>query len=74
MAIDTERLTVAVPGAGRGRHRSGFLRLAFAILWSYYEKRNTRRDLLDLTDDQLRDIGVTRREAHAEVSKSWFWS
>ncbi|ENN87113.1 hypothetical protein RHSP_67412 [Rhizobium freirei PRF 81] len=74
MAIDTERSMVAAPGAGSGRQEPRFLRIASAILLSYFEKRNTRRDLHELTDDQLLDIGLTRREADAEVSKSWFWS
>jgi uncharacterized protein YjiS (DUF1127 family) len=36
-------------------------------------KRQTRWTLRDLTDDQLRDIGLTRREAMAEVRRSYFW-
>ncbi|PKA45282.1 DUF1127 domain-containing protein [Rhizobium sullae] len=39
----------------------------------YFEKRRTRRDLLDLTAEQLNDIGVSPEEARAEASKSWFW-
>lgn len=46
-------------------------------LWTSYrdwlEKREGRRILRDLTDDQLHDIGLTRREAAKEVSKSFFW-
>ncbi|MDF0699005.1 DUF1127 domain-containing protein [Rhizobium sp. MC63] len=37
------------------------------------EKRRSRRKLSDLTDDELRDIGLTRAQATAETSKSWFW-
>lgn len=32
-----------------------------------------RRDLHELTDDQLRDIGVTRQEARREAARP-FWS
>ncbi|WP_086998648.1 DUF1127 domain-containing protein [Rhizobium sullae] len=39
----------------------------------YFEKRRTRRDLLDLTAEQLNDIGVSPEEARAEASESWFW-
>ncbi len=35
--------------------------------------RETRRTLRDLTDDELRDIGLTRREAMIEVRRSFFW-
>lgn len=34
--------------------------------------RRTRIHLIDLTDDQLRDIGITRREALGEIQKSAF--
>jgi uncharacterized protein YjiS (DUF1127 family) len=46
-------------------------RLAWHI-WS--GKRRTRRSLLDLTDDQLRDIGISRSEAQREVRKSFYWN
>ncbi|WP_439627505.1 DUF1127 domain-containing protein [Shinella sp.] len=36
-------------------------------------KRRTRHALLELTDDELRDIGITRTEAHREVRKSFYW-
>ncbi|MGY5804644.1 DUF1127 domain-containing protein [Rhizobium sp. LEGMi12c] len=46
-------------------------------LWTLYlhwlEKRESRQVLRDLTDDQLCDIGLTRREAAKEVKKSFFW-
>ncbi|ANM10061.1 MULTISPECIES: DUF1127 domain-containing protein [unclassified Rhizobium] len=38
------------------------------------EKRRSRRTLCELTEDELRDIGLTRAQAKAEISKSWFWS
>jgi uncharacterized protein YjiS (DUF1127 family) len=36
------------------------------------ERANQRRDLSELSDNQLADIGVTRREAAREAGK-WFW-
>jgi uncharacterized protein YjiS (DUF1127 family) len=36
--------------------------------------RRTRIHLADLTDDQLRDIGITCQQARKEVRKSVFWS
>nr|WP_281438333.1 DUF1127 domain-containing protein [Rhizobium sp. 007] len=38
-----------------------------------FEKRKTRRSLLELTAAQLNDIGVRSQEARAEASKFWFW-
>ncbi|AHG44876.1 hypothetical protein RLEG12_17240 [Rhizobium leguminosarum bv. trifolii CB782] len=38
------------------------------------EKRRSRRTLCELTDDELRDVGLTRAQARAETAKSWFWS
>ncbi|NKM48022.1 DUF1127 domain-containing protein [Rhizobium leguminosarum bv. viciae] len=40
----------------------------------YLEKRRSRRTLLELTDDELCDVGLTCAQARAETSKSWFWS
>lgn len=44
---------------------------AFAL---WLQKRESRWTLRDLTDDQLRDIGLTRSEARTEVNKSFFWN
>jgi uncharacterized protein YjiS (DUF1127 family) len=41
------------------------------VVWA--QKRESRRALRELTDDQLRDIGVTCHEAMAEYRKSRFW-
>lgn len=49
------------------------LRRLWTSYWDWLEKREGRRVLRDLTDDQLHDIGLTRREAAKEVSKSFFW-
>ncbi|KPC25348.1 Uncharacterized protein ABJ99_2496 [Pseudomonas syringae pv. cilantro] len=41
--------------------------------WALYRHRWTsRRTLLDLTDDQLRDIGLDFQQARAEAMKP-FW-
>lgn len=40
---------------------------------TWHSKRNTRAALRELTDGELRDIGVTPAEARREVAKSWFW-
>jgi uncharacterized protein YjiS (DUF1127 family) len=40
----------------------------------HLEKRRSRRTLSELTDDELCDVGLTRAQARAETSKSWFWS
>lgn len=45
-----------------------------ARLAIYWRTRGTRRNLAELSDDQLRDIGVTRAEARKELGKSWYWS
>ncbi len=36
------------------------------------EKRRTRRALLELTDYQLKDIGLSRSQVHREASRP-FW-
>ncbi|MEX0404978.1 DUF1127 domain-containing protein [Aquibium sp. LZ166] len=37
-----------------------------------FERRRQRRDLMALTDDQLKDIGISRSMAHKEASRP-FW-
>ncbi|MDM9628231.1 DUF1127 domain-containing protein [Rhizobium sp. S152] len=51
----------------------GFLSASLKSLAMWQAKRASRRILRDLTDAELEDIGVTRAEARAEVSKSFFW-
>ncbi|WP_245294817.1 DUF1127 domain-containing protein [Rhizobium rhizosphaerae] len=42
--------------------------------FSHWRMRRAGRLVLrDLSDDQLRDIGISRAEAEAEVSKSFFF-
>lgn len=36
------------------------------------EKRRTRLALMELTDEQLKDIGLSRSQVHREVSRP-FW-
>ncbi|EJC78802.1 uncharacterized conserved small protein [Rhizobium leguminosarum bv. trifolii WSM2297] len=49
-------------------------RRLLAIIEHRLEKRRSRRTLCELTDDELRDVGLTRAQARAETAKSWFWS
>jgi uncharacterized protein YjiS (DUF1127 family) len=53
------------------------LRRGRGLLWrhlvQWHQKRETRRALRDLTDTELLDIGLTRKEARKEASKSFFW-
>ncbi|RUM05540.1 DUF1127 domain-containing protein [Rhizobium chutanense] len=49
-------------------------RRLLAVIEHRLEKRRSRRTLCELTDDELCDVGLTRAEAKAEISKSWFWS
>ena len=57
-------------------HRKSFGNLLSQILVqvrAWAGKRASRRTLRDLTDVQLLDVGITRREATREISKSFFW-
>lgn len=62
----------------RGLRRDYLRRIVFAatsaIAWwlRAMARRRSRLDLLELTDDQLRDIDVTPREARREGMRS-FW-
>lgn len=49
------------------------LRGLAVALQSRIEKRRSRFRLLELSEDQLRDVGLTREDVKAETSKSWFW-
>ncbi|PST20574.1 hypothetical protein C7U61_09625 [Rhizobium sp. JAB6] len=66
-------MLAAIAVAGRGRRKRGFWQKALERFLTYLEKRETRWNLRELSDDQLRDIGMTRAEARTEVNKSWFW-
>jgi len=56
-------------GAHWIRARSGQL---FSLMQQYYAVSKQRRDLSQLTDDQLKDIGISRVDAMREASKP-FW-
>ena len=45
---------------------------AFRMLWSWQHRYRYRRELGDLDDHLLRDIGITRLDAQTESAKH-FW-
>ena len=47
----------------------GLLTRGFARLASINQRSRMRLQLLDLTDDQLRDVGITRDEALREAER-----
>ena len=51
----------------------GIARRCLMRLHLFFSKRRERLALSDLSEDQLRDIGVSPSEARTEVNKSWFW-
>ncbi|MDB5552078.1 MAG: hypothetical protein JWL86_2062 [Rhizobium sp.] len=58
-----------------GRHSSGSTGFPLlSTLWTRFlqhrQLRHTRLHLLELTDDQLRDIGITREAADHEAARS----
>jgi uncharacterized protein YjiS (DUF1127 family) len=70
--------TIADP-AGSGTVRRSVRPAVFDALSSFARRLHTimarrqqRRDLRELTDDQLRDIGLTRTEARREAARP-FW-
>jgi len=70
MAIDTI-FTAAEPG------RPGGLRAMLRRAWhagrAWSVTRRTRHALVEMTDDELCDIGVSRAEAAREIRKSIYW-
>ncbi|GLR51909.1 DUF1127 domain-containing protein [Shinella yambaruensis] len=70
MAIDTI-FTAAESG------RPGGLRAMLHRAWragrAWSVTRRTRHALVEMTDEQLRDIGVSRAEATREIRKSIYW-
>lgn len=52
-------------------------RTLFRRAWHAYRawalKRRTRYQLLELTDEQLLDIGISRSEARLETARSFYW-
>ena len=51
----------------------GLLARILGRLSSWSEKREGRRVLREMSDGQLRDIGLEPGDAAKEVSKSFFW-
>jgi uncharacterized protein YjiS (DUF1127 family) len=78
-AIDTIRHTTAeLPGA-RLSGRQGYVRRLVRMVRSLanridglLDRRRSRLALLEMTDDQLRDIGISRSGAHREGLRP-FW-
>ncbi|SIT52718.1 conserved hypothetical protein [Mesorhizobium prunaredense] len=78
-AIDTIRYTRAeLPGA-RPSGRQGYVRRLVRMvsslanrIGSLLDRRRSRLVLLEMTDDQLKDIGISRADAHREGLRP-FW-
>ncbi len=70
MAIDTIHAHPAF--ARRASVRALLLRL-WRACHAWHVKRRTRYSLLEMTDDQLQDIGISRSEARREIGKSFYW-
>ncbi len=67
--VAPERQTAGMPNT-----LSGVASLAFARLGELLEKRRSRRLLMELSDEQLKDIGLSRADAFSEARRSyWFW-
>lgn len=49
-----------------------WVKLTVAMVTGKLQKRRSRLHLRNLSDQQLRDIGVTRHQANAEANKVWF--
>jgi uncharacterized protein YjiS (DUF1127 family) len=59
------------PGTGLARLRTAGARLVIALL-QWHELAQQRRRLLSLDDRMLKDIGITRADAHLEGTRR-FW-
>jgi uncharacterized protein YjiS (DUF1127 family) len=76
MALEISEITDAPRSVvlSEVRETARWGRRLLAAIEHCLEKRRSRRTLSELTDDELRDVGLTRAEATTETSKSWFWS
>jgi len=83
MAMDTiETIRYADPAFGAQtdpRSRRGFIGRMVLVLRSFarqidhmLERRRGRLALMEMTDDQLKDIGISRCDAHREGIRA-FW-
>lgn len=70
--VQSTQYSIPQDSGDASRARS-LLQFAWHRLSSWHQKRETRRVLRDLTDDELLDIGVTRAEAREEAGESLFW-
>ena len=57
----------------REERARGLLRRVLDGFRHWLALRRSRLRLSELTEEQLRDIGVTRSEAMAAVYRSWIW-
>jgi uncharacterized protein YjiS (DUF1127 family) len=64
--------TLTVFSAFHGKAPRIGLRSGVEWLMRLLDRSNQRIDLSELSDSQLADIGLTRREAEREAGK-WFW-
>ncbi|TIL43043.1 DUF1127 domain-containing protein [Mesorhizobium sp.] len=78
-AIDTIRyMRAGLPGArpsGRQGHVRRLVRMVNSLanrIGNLLDRRRSRLVLLEMTDDQLRDIGISRADAHREGLRP-FW-
>ncbi len=69
MTIDTMYRTSA-PGRSFSTRLGAFLLAVGTLVASYAERRRSRLALLEMTDDQLKDIGVSRADAWNEARRS----
>ena len=65
--------TTATHAPGRVRTKAGSVALRVVLMIEdALERRRSRLALMELTDDQLKDIGVSRSEAFREAHRP-FW-
>jgi uncharacterized protein YjiS (DUF1127 family) len=66
------RMVIAHPEGGlRSALRRSVIRMVEAFL-AWHDRARERRALMELSDHMLRDIGISRAEAHGEAAKP-FW-
>lgn len=68
--IDTIRLKEPV-GIDYAKRFARVVVSLLSLLGHLAERRKTRIDLLELSDDQLKDIGISRADAYREAAR-WF--
>jgi len=66
--------TIDTRAMRRHRHSSGGYSLLRTIEWveGVFERRRSRHALLEMSDSQLKDIGLSRSEAFGEANRP-FW-